>query len=146
VGDAEGVFDCPVDLVGLGELEVVFDCAEELVGVFVAPIVRVLVVDPVCVFVPALLRVDRGEDDAVLEVLDVFVEVIEDVMVLLVVEEGLTKKVGRADRVRVVVLVDVFESVDVDVCIATPFNKTRVSLGYVLPIAPNKNSRSHRIL
>ena len=115
MGDADDVFDCPRDLVGLGELEAVFDCAGERVDVFVAPIVRVLVVDPVCVFVPRLLTVDRGEDDAVLEVLDVFVEVIEDVMVLVVVEDGLTKKVGRADRVRVVVLVDVFESVDVDV-------------------------------
>lgn len=115
MGDAEDVFDCPIDLVGLGELEAVFVCAGELVDVLVAPIVRVLVVDPVCVFVPRLLTVDRGEDDAVLEVLDVFVEVIEDVMVLLVVEDGLTKKVCPAERDKVVVLVDVLESVDVDV-------------------------------
>ena len=115
MGDAEDVFDCPRDLVGLGELEAVFDCAGELVDVLVAPIVRVLVVDPVCVFVPRLLTLDRDEEDGDLEELDVFVEVIEDVMVLLVVEDGLTKKVGCADRVKVVVLVDVFESVDVDV-------------------------------
>ena len=115
MGDAEGVFDCPVDLLRLGELEAVFVCPGERVDVLVAPIVRVLVVDPVCVFVPALLKVDRGEDDAVLEVLDVFVEVIEDVMVLLVVEEGLTKKVCLADRDKVVVLVDVFDRVEVDV-------------------------------
>lgn len=115
MGDAEGVFDCPVDLLRVGELEAVFVCPGERVDVLVAPIVRVLVVDPVCVFVPALLRVDRGEDDAVLEVLDVFVEVIEDVMVLLVVDEGLTKKVCLADRDKVVVLVDVFDRVEVDV-------------------------------
>jgi len=51
VGDAEDVFDCPVDLLRVGELEAVLDSAGERVDVLVAPTVRVLIVEPVCVFV-----------------------------------------------------------------------------------------------
>ena len=50
-----------------------------------------------------------GELDEDFEELLVLVEVIELVVVLVVVVEGLTKAVGLALRVMVVVLVDVFD-------------------------------------
>lgn len=67
------------------------------------------------VFEPAELIEIPGELDADFEELLVFVEVIELVVVFVLVVEGLTKAVGLALRVIVVVLVDVFDRVLVDV-------------------------------
>lgn len=53
--------------------------------------------------------------EPVLEEVDVLVDVIEVVLVLVVVVDGLGRNVNPADLVRVVVLVDVLDSVDVDV-------------------------------
>lgn len=53
--------------------------------------------------------------EPVLEEVDVLVDVIEVVLVLVVVVDGLGRSVNPADLVRVVVLVDVLDSVDVDV-------------------------------
>ena len=61
------------------------------------------------VFEPAELIERPGELDEDFEELLVLVEVIELVVVLVVVVEGLTKAVGLALRVIVVVLVDVFD-------------------------------------
>ena len=56
-----------------------------------------------------LVKADDADDD--LEELDVLVDVIDLVVVLVVVVERLTKAVGIAVRVKVVVLVDVFDKV-----------------------------------
>ncbi len=61
------------------------------------------------VFETAELIERPGELDEDLEELLVLVEVIELVVVLVVVVEGLTKAVGLALRVIVVVFVDVFD-------------------------------------
>jgi hypothetical protein len=67
-----------------------------------------------------VVRADEAEGD--FEELDVLVDVIVLVVVLVVVVEGLTKEVGLALRVRVVVLVDVFDCVEVEVSI-TPLKR-----------------------
>lgn len=64
---------------------------------------------PELVFELRELIVRPGELDEDFEELLVLVEVIELVVVLVVVVEGLTKAVGLALRVMVVVLVDVFD-------------------------------------
>lgn len=108
------------------------------------------------VFETAPLSVMADELDGDFEELDVFVDVIEVVIVLVVVLDGLTSAVAMALRVNVVVLVDVLDCVLVDVDITTPPISTlpdakfssRVSL-YVCglkamePIAVN--NRSQRI-
>lgn len=117
--DAELVLDCARVLVTVGETEDVL----ELVVVDVDVLVRGGVLDcrPVelGVFDTNELLVRTGDADDDLEELDVLVDVIVLVVVLVVVVEGLTKAVGLAVRVRVVVLVDVFDKVLVDVEITT---------------------------
>lgn len=118
-GDAEAVFDCPVVLDTVGETDEVF----ELVVVDVDVLVRGGVLDcrvvPVGVFERAELAVRAGDAEGDFEELDVLVDVIDTVVVFVVVVEGLTKAVGLTLRVRVVVLVDVFDKVLVDVEITT---------------------------
>lgn len=113
--DAELVLDCPIVLELVGEV----DCVLELVVVDVDVLVRGGVLDwwdvPELVFELRELIVRPGELDEDFEELLVLVEVIELVVVLVVVVEGLTKAVGLALRVMVVVLVDVFDWVLVDV-------------------------------
>ena len=66
---------------------------------------------PVTVFDPIELLVNADDADDDLEELDVLVDVIDLVVVLVLVVERLTKAVGIAVRVKVVVLVDVFDKV-----------------------------------
>lgn len=109
------VLDCAPDLVPVGELEGVF----EVVVVAVVVLVRGPVLDwidvPVVVFdlVELAVRIEEPEGD--LEELDVLVEVIEPVIVFVVVLDWLMAAVAKALRVKVVVLVDVFDWVLVDV-------------------------------
>lgn len=65
------------------------------------------------------LLVRAGDAEGDFEELDVLVDVIDIVVVFVVVVEGLTKAVDLTLRVRVVVLVDVFDKVLVDVKITT---------------------------
>ena len=155
VGEALDVLDCTGHRVGLGEPVEVLDDDDEPVVVLLRPPVLVLVVDPVCVYVPRALTVPTEDDEGDLEEVVVFVEVLEDVVVLVVVVEGLTREVGCAVRVKVVDFVEVFDCVLVDVERAKPFNKIRASCspgptkagGGVVPMVPNNDSnRSHRIV
>ena len=56
-----------------------------------------------------------GDDDEVLDDEEVFVEVIDDVIVFVDVGLRVTREVGNDERVAVVVFVDVFDMVGVDV-------------------------------
>ena len=71
--------------------------------------------DPVVVFVPGSVFVCPGDDDEDFDDDEVFVEVI--VVVIVFVDVGLcvTREVGNDERVPVVVFVDVFDMVGVDV-------------------------------
>jgi len=64
---------------------------------------------PVVVFDTAELTVRTEEAEGDLEELDVLVDVIEPVIVFVVVLDGLMRAVAKALRVKVVVLVDVFD-------------------------------------
>ena len=64
---------------------------------------------PVLVFDTAELTVRTEEAEGDLEELDVLVDVIEPVIVFVVVLDGLMRAVAKALRVKVVVLVDVFD-------------------------------------
>jgi hypothetical protein len=79
---------------------------------------------PVIVLEPAELTVKADDTDDDLEELDVLVDVIDLVVVFVVVVDGLTKAVGIALRVKVVVFVDVFDWVLVEVDITTSPIKT----------------------
>lgn len=118
-GDADVVFDCGPDLDTVGEPDGVL----ELVVVDVDVLVRGGVLDctavPVVVFEPIGLTVGADDAEGDFEELDVLVDVIVLVVVFVVVVEGLIKAVGLALRVKVVVLVDVFDKVLVDVEITT---------------------------
>ena len=126
VGEPLDVLVCTAHRVGLGDPLEVLDDDDDPVVVLLRPPVRVLVVDPVCVFVPRGVTVPTDEEGDLDEVV-VFVEVIEVVVVLVVVVEGLTRDVSCAVRVKVVDFVDVFDCVLVDVARAKPFNKMRAS-------------------
>jgi hypothetical protein len=109
--DAVVVLDCPAVLVTVGETEDVL----ELVVVDVDVLVRSGVLDcwpvEVGVFDTNELLVRAGDAEGDFEELDVLVDVIVLVVVLVLVVERLTKAVGITLRVRVVVLVDVFDKV-----------------------------------
>ena len=66
---------------------------------------------PLVVFDMAEVAVRAADAEGDFEELDVLVDVIDLVVVLVVVVERLTKAVGIAVRVKVVVLVDVFDKV-----------------------------------
>lgn len=83
--------------------------------VLLAVVVLVAVLDPVVVFVPGSVIVCPGDDDEVLDDEEVFVEVIDDVIVFVDVGLRVTREVGNDERVAVVVFVDVFDMVGVDV-------------------------------
>ena len=136
-----GVLDTGADLVNDIDAEVVLDCARvlelvgepdvvlELVVVDVDVLVRGGVLDcmdvPVGVFERTGLTVRAGDAEGDFEELDVLVDVIVLVVVLVLVVERLTMAVGKALRVKVVVLVDVFDKVLVDVDTTTPPIRTR---------------------
>lgn len=115
VGDAEVVLDNPGvrDCVGLDEL--VLDDVVVAVPVEVVRDVIVPFGDADCVLDPAgvMVPIDDAEPD--LEAVEVFVDVIELVVVLVVVVEGLGSIVKRELLVVVVVFVDVLDWVDVEV-------------------------------
>ena len=117
--DAVVVLDCARVLVTVGETEDVL----ELVVVDVDVLVRGGVLDccpvPLPVFDMAEVAVKAADAEGDFEELDVLVDVIVLVVVFVVVVEGLIKAVGLALRVKVVVLVDVFDKVLVDVEITT---------------------------
>ena len=87
----------------------VLDCMDVLVGVFELTGLTV--------------KADDAEGD--FEELVVLVDVIVLVVVFVVVVDGLIKAVAKALRVKVVVLVDVFDKVLVDVDTTTPPIRTR---------------------
>lgn len=115
VGDAEVVLDNPGvrDCVGLDELVL-----DDVVVAVPVEVVRD-VIDPFgdadCVLDPAGVTVDIDDAEPDLEAVEVFVDVIELVVVLVVVVEGLGSIVDTADLDDVVVLVDVLDWVDVEV-------------------------------
>ena len=129
--DPVDVFDDPVERVPLGDAVAVLDTGPDLDSVgleepvlddVVVPVlveVPFPVTDPlgdaVCVLDTAVVTVAIGDADPDLDEEDVLVDVIDLVVVLVVVVDGLGRSVNPADLVRVVVLVDVLDSVDVDV-------------------------------
>ena len=141
--DPVDVFDDPVDFDSVGEADSVFDTGPDLdcVGldepVLEDVVVAVLVADlfpetdlmgvDVCVLDPAIVTVDLDDPDPVLDAVDVLVDVIDNVVVLVVVVEGLGRIVDTADLVRVVVLVDVLDIVDVAVLTTPPTVRSRSS-------------------
>lgn len=138
--DPVDVFDDPVDLDCVGDAVSVFDpCPDlEIVGldepVLDDVVVAVLVADrfpetvligvEVCVLDAAIVTVDLDDPVPDLDAVDVLVDVIDTVVVLVVVVEGLGSIVNLADRVRVVVLVDVFDCVDVAVATIPPTERS----------------------
>jgi hypothetical protein len=103
---------------------------------------------PVVVFEPAELTVRAGDAEGDFEELDVLVDVIVLVVVFVVVVDGLIKPVGNALRVKVVVLVDVFDKVLVAVDTTTspiktlPVDQLRVwGLEAMEPIAVSNKSQ-----
>ena len=114
-GVAVEVLDKGPDRLRVGEVEDVFDCDDEAVVVFVAVTVFVAVVVPDVVFVPGRVAVSFGEELPVFDEEDVFVDVIVTVIVFVDVGLGVRRAVGKDERESVVVFVDVFDSVDVDV-------------------------------
>jgi len=81
------------------------------------------VVVPVIVFDLTLLAVFNGDPDDDFEDDDVFVEVILLVVVFVDVVERLIGFVGKEDLLNVVVLVDVFDCVAVELCTIPPATK-----------------------
>lgn len=132
----------------VGEEEGVFDTAEEGVVVLLDVVVFVLVVDGERVFedIPVIVKIGEGED--VFELLVVFEDVIDPVIVFVVVELGLITAVAIDDLETVVVFVEVFDCVDVELNKIPPSNKIRLlSKGGVVPIDPTiNNNKSHLIV
>lgn len=115
LGDADGVLDNPGVRESVGLDEPVLD--DVVVPVLVADLFPETVhldVD-VCVLDPAVVAVAIDVPEPVLEEVDVLVDVIDTVFVLVVVVEGLGSIVNLADFDNVVVLVDVFDIVEVAV-------------------------------
>lgn len=114
-GVAVGVLERGPERLRVGEVEEVLDCDDDAVVVRVAVTVFVAVVVPDVVFVPGRVAVSFGEELPVFDEEAVFVDVIVTVIVFVDVGLGLTRAVGKDDRDKVVVFVDVFDNVDVDV-------------------------------
>jgi hypothetical protein len=114
-GVAVGVLDRGPERLRVGELDDVFDWEGEPVVVRVAVTVFVAVLVPVVVFVPWRVTVCLGEELPVFDEEAVFVDVIVAVIVRVDVGDGVTRDVGKDERDKVVVFVDVFDIVDVDV-------------------------------
>jgi hypothetical protein len=141
--DPVDVFDDPVDFDSVGEADSVFDTGPDLdcVGldepVLEDVVVAVLVADlfpetdlmgvDVCVLDPADVTVTIDVADPVLDAVDVLVDVIDNVVVLVVVVEGLGSLVDATDLVRVVVFVDVLDIVEVAVLTIPPTVRSRSS-------------------
>ena len=145
---AVGVLEFIGHLLDVGEEDDVFDTAEEGVVVLLDVEVFVLVVDEERVFedIPVIVKI--GEEEEVFELLVVFEDVIDPVTVLVVVELGLISPVGNDDLESVVVFVEVFDCVDVELSKIPPSNKIRLlSKGGVVPIDPTiNNNKSHLIV
>jgi hypothetical protein len=92
----------------------VLDTEVDAVPVLDEVVVFVLVTEPVLVFVINPLDVVRGEDEDDLDDDDVLVDVMLTVVVLVVVVDGLGAIVAPADLLKVVVFVEVLDSVAVD--------------------------------
>lgn len=134
--DPVDVFEEPVERVSLGDAVSVFDTGPDLDSVGLEEpvlddvVVPVLVevpfpeTDPLgdadCVLVTAVVAVPIDVPDPDLDEEDVRVDVIDLVVVLVVVVDGLGSIVDTADLVRVVVFVDVLDIVDVAVSITPP--------------------------
>lgn len=107
-----------------------------------------MVVDGERVFedIPVLVKIGEGED--VFELLVVFEDVIDPVIVFVVVELGLISAVANDDLETVVVFVEVFDCVDVELNKIPPSNKIRLlSKGGLVPIDPTiNNNKSHLIV
>ena len=129
-GLAVGVLDDAPDRLRVGEVDDVFDCDDEAVVVRVAVIVRVAVLVAVIVFVPGRVAVSFGEEDDDFDEEDVLVDVIVTVMVFVEVGDGVIRAVGKDERDKVVVFVDVFDMVGVDVG-STPRASSRCPFGEV---------------
>jgi hypothetical protein len=114
-GLAVGVLDEGPDRLRVGDVDAVLVSDGDDVVVRVAVIVRVAVLVPVIVFVPGRVAVSFGEEEDDFDEDDVFVDVIVTVMVLVEVGDGVTRDVGNDERDKVVVFVDVFDKVGVDV-------------------------------
>jgi len=107
-----------------------------------------LVVDGEHVFedIPVIVKI--GEEEDVFELPIVFEDVIDPVMVFVVVELGVINPVAIDDLETVVVFVEVFDCVDVELNKIPPSNKIRLlSKGGVVPIDPTiNNNKSHLIV
>jgi len=114
-GLAVGVLDEAPERLRVGEVEDVLVSDGDAVVVRVAVIVFVAVVVPDVVFVPGRVAVSFGEEVPDFDEEDVFVDVIVTVIVFVDVGLGVRRAVGKDERESVVVFVDVFDSVEVDV-------------------------------
>ncbi len=146
---AVGVFELMGHLVEVGEEEDVFDTTDEGVVVLLDVVVFVLVVDGERVFedIPVLVKI--GEEEDVFELPIVFEDVLDPVIVFVVVELGLISAVAAGDLETVVVFVEVFDCVEVELNKIPPSNKIRLlsNSGGVVPIDPTINSnKSHLIV
>lgn len=102
------------DLLNVGEELGVLDTEDDDVVVLETAVVFVPVAVPVFVFVIKFVTDALGELEDDLELLEVLVIVIVEVCVLVLVGDGVISCVETAERVNVVVFVDVFELVGVD--------------------------------
>lgn len=150
-GVAVEVLDVAPERLSVGEADDVFVTDGEAVVVFVAVIVFVAVLEPVVVFVPLWVSVSFGDEEEDFDEEDVLVDVFVVVIVLVEVGDGVMRDVGNEERESVVVFVDVFDSVDVDVGIMPMANSLGCKemaehTGGSYPLIPRRAVKSNRAL